>query len=322
MAGAAMLRRFLSITILVGFLIWVAWYVRGNIEAFAPILDVTWLDGLNLTLAFLAIMIGNGLFISIVSSALGIRLTCREYTSLSFASSFANFFLPFRGGAGIRALYMSRMHSFPVAEFLSTLSIMYLMHSVINGLLALTGMGLIAAKGGPVDLSLTVFFGFIVVAGSAAMFIDFDLESANRRFPLAQLARFTRASRTLRGDRQSMFRLWLLMLAMALATVWQCRTAFHAISIPLPWAEVFVYAASKNLATLIGLTPGALGVVELVSIYLGSVLGYTTADALSVQGLIRAVAIVVLLLAGPFAILYLRRRLAARAPLRADSVDA
>ena len=141
----------------VGFLIWVAWYVRGNIEAFAPILDVTWLDGLNLTLAFLAIMVGNGLFISIVSSALGIRLTCREYTSLSFASSFANFFLPFRGGAGIRALYMSRMHSFPVAEFLSTLSIMYLMHSVINGLLALTGMGLIAAKGGPVDLTLTRF---------------------------------------------------------------------------------------------------------------------------------------------------------------------
>ena len=29
------------------------------------------------------------------------------------------------------------------------------------------------------------------------------------------------------------------MLVMALATVWQCRTAFHAVSIPLPWAEVF-----------------------------------------------------------------------------------
>ena len=70
-----------------------------------------------------------------------------------------------------------------------------------------------------------------------------------------------------------------------------------------------IYAASKNLASLVGLTPGSLGIVELISIYLGSVLGYGTADALAVQGLIRAVAIAVLLLVGPFALIYLRRRL-------------
>jgi uncharacterized membrane protein YbhN (UPF0104 family) len=112
------------------------------------------------------------------------------------------------------------------------------------------------------------------------------------------------------------------MLAMTLATVWQCHAAFGALSIALPWEGVVVYAAAKNLATLIGLTPGAMGVVELISIYLGNVLGYSTADALSVQALIRAVAIASLLLAGPFALLYLRRHMGSRAPMQRDAADA
>ena len=98
-----MLRRVISIAILVGFLAWVGWYVSGHREAFAPILEITWVDGLSLTLAFVLIMTGNGLFIAVVSRTLGIRLVYREYMSLSFASSFANYFLPFRGGTGIRA---------------------------------------------------------------------------------------------------------------------------------------------------------------------------------------------------------------------------
>jgi hypothetical protein len=64
-----------------------------------------------------------------------------------------------------------------------------------------------------------------------------------------------------------------------------------------------------------------MGVVELISIYLGTVLGYSTADALSVQALIRAVAIVSLLLLGPPALLYLRRRIAVRAPAQAGTAD-
>jgi uncharacterized membrane protein YbhN (UPF0104 family) len=304
-----MLRRVLSITILVVFLAWVGWYVHGNLDAFAPVLDVTWLDGLNLTLAFLLIMTGNGLFVAVVSSTLGIRLVCGEYMSLSFASSFANYFLPLRGGTGIRALYMNHVHGFPIIDFVSILSIMYVMHSVVNGFLALVAMGLIAVKGGPVNLSLVAFFALLVAAGVAAMFVNIRIDADRVRFPLKQIAQLSHAWQAVRGNRQLLTRLWMLILVMTFATVWQCRAAFDAVAVPLPWEGVLIYAASKNLAALIGLTPGALGIVELVSIYLGSVLGYTTIDALSVQGLIRAVAIIVLLMTGPFALLYLKRRL-------------
>lgn len=304
-----LIRRVVSATILAVFFGWVAWFVYWNTASFMPLAQVSWLDGINLTLAFLAIMVCNGLFISIVTKAFQIDLHSQEWLSLSFASSFANYFLPFKGGAGMRALYMSRLHGFPITEFVSTLSIMYLMHTVINGLLALVGMMLIVANEGPANISLLVFFALVSAVGILVMVIDIDIGSNYRRFPMAQISRLLAAWRKVRQDRVLVAKLWMLMAALALATVWQCHAAFAAAAIPLPWEGVMVYAASKNLGTLVGLTPGSLGIVELISIYLGGVLGYGTADALVVQGLIRAVAIVVLLLAGPFALNYLRRRL-------------
>jgi uncharacterized membrane protein YbhN (UPF0104 family) len=306
----------------VAFLAWAVSYVSDNAEAFAPVLQVTWLDAAALTLAFLAIMVGNGLFIAVVSHAFRIRLAGLEWLSLSFASSFANYFLPFRGGTGIRALYMNRMHRFPITEFVSTLSIMYLMHIVTNGLLALAGMGMIARNGGPLNLSLMFFFAFVATAGLATMLIRFEIKRNFKSFPLAQIVTLVNAWQAVRADRVLVMKLWLLMLGMTLATVWQCRAAFDALSITLPWEGVVVYAAAKNLASLVGLTPGSMGVVELISIYLGNVLGYSTADALSVQALIRAVAIASLLLAGPSALFYLRRRINARASTQAGTADA
>jgi len=321
-AGRDMLRRALSVVILAAFLGWVMWYVSSNAAAFRPVLRVSWQDSLNLTLAFLAIMAGNGLFIGVVSRAFGIRLLRLEWLSLSFASSFANYFLPFRGGTGVRALYMYRLHGFPIAEFVSTLSIMYLMYCVVNGLLAVAGMIVVAVDGGPLDIALIAFFALVALAGMVVMLLDVDLRSDFERFPLAQLARLAWAWRTVRSNRALVVKCWLLMIAMTVATVWQCRTAFGAVSVDLPWAGVCVYAAARNLATLIGLTPGALGIVEVVSIYLGKVLGYTTAEALSVQALIRAVAIVSLLLLGPVALVYLRRRLVAVPASGAETADA
>ena len=312
-----MLRKLISVGLVVAFIAWAAWYVSGNLEAFRPITRVGLTDVLLLVIAFVAIMVGNGIFVALVARAFSIRLMGAEWMSLSFASSFANYFLPLRGGTGIRALYMHQVHGFRITEFISTLSVLYLMHSVINGLIALAGMVLVVRNGGPASPALMAFFALIAVAGVTMMTVSFRLRGDYTRFPMAQIARMVNAWHTIRKDRALVGKLWLLMIGMTLATVFQCRTAFNAVEIALPWEGVLVYAASKNLAGLIGLTPGALGVVELVSIYLGNVLGYSTADALSVQGLIRAVAIISLLLAGPISLMYLRRGLARSPATRA-----
>jgi len=304
-----MIRRVFSLTILTGFLIWAGSYVRKNVADFASIGDVHWSEFFLLATAFLVIMVCNGLFISIVTRAFQVHLQILEWLSLSFASSLANYFLPFRGGAGLRAMYMSKLHGFPIAEFVSTLSIMYLMHIVVNGLMALAGMGLIAANDGAGNHTLLAFFLLIALSGILAMLVDINVSTNHKVFPLVQLHGLFSAWKKVRQNRILVLRLWILMLILAMATVWQCRVAFESVSVPISWGGILVYAASKNLATLVSLTPGSLGVVELISIYLGTALNYSTSDALMVQGLIRSVAIITLLLIGPFAFVFLQRRI-------------
>jgi len=192
--------------------------------------------------------------------------------------------------------------------------VMYIMHVVVNGAMALIGMGLIAADGGKANNTLLAFFLLLTLAGILAMTINLKSKADHEWAPLALLHRLFAAWQKVRTNGALVVRMWVLMLVLTMATVWQCRTAFDAVSIPLSTGGILVYAASKNLATLVSLTPGSLGIVELISIYLGGVLNYSTADALSVQALIRSVAIAVLLIFGPFAFLFLQRRIRQSTP--------
>lgn len=319
--AATMLRKVLPIALVIAFLVWVAVYVNENLEAFRPVTQVSWWDGLSVALPFLVIMTGNGMFIATVSRAFHISLTGIEWLSLSFASSFANYFLPLRGGTGIRALYMNRLHGLPFTTFLSTLSIMYLTHTVVNGVLAFAGMAFIASKGGPFNAGLMSFFLLIVAVGLAALFMKVDIQRNYVRFPLAQMVSLIQAWRAVCGNRALLTRVWLLTIAISLASFWQCWAAFDAMSVSISWEGILLYAASKNLAALIGLTPGGLGIVELTSVYLGTVLGYSTVDALSIQGLIRAVALGTLLMFGPFSLFYLRHKINASAQVPTSIAD-
>ncbi len=304
------LRIMLSVLIVGGFMTWAVWYVYAHQEEFSVVGEVSWFDLLLLYCAFFALIVCNGKFIQLITTAFQIRLKHVEWLALSAASSFANYFLPFRGGAGLRALYLAKLHRLPVTDFITTLSVMYLMYAVVNGVLALVGMVFIVWMGGGLNISLMTFFALVTAAGLVLMRYDYRPAKVSERILLKQLQQILLGWSLLRDRDHLLPKLWVITLVFTLVSVWQCKLAFSAISVTLPWGGVFVYAASKNLALLASLTPGSLGIVEAISIYLGTVLGYTTAQALLIQGLIRAVAISALLVAGPLAMILLKRRLA------------
>ena len=306
-----MIRKTISIAFLMSFLGWAAWYVVQHATEFIAIRHVATADIVALVIAFLIIVTANGYFFFVVTATFRIHLRSLEWLSLSVASSFANYFLPFRGGAGIRAIYLSKVHRLPFVEFASTLSVMYLMHIVANGSLALVGMALVAADGGAAHPTLLAFFLAVTLVGITLMYCDLVWKGDCRAFP-SQLASLLNAVRRIRENRALIVQLWSLIAVLTIASIWQCAVAFKAASVNISWSGILVYAASKNLSALISVTPGSLGVVELISIYLGNVLGYGTADALLIQGLIRTIAIAVLLLFGPLTLLYLKRRLNGR----------
>ena len=305
-----LLRATLSILVVIGFVVWVAWYVYFHHGEFSVITEVSWFDLLLLYGAFLAIVVFNGKLFEAITSAFDVRLGRAEWLMLSAASSFANYFIPFRGGAGMRAMYLAKVHGLSLGSFIATVGIMSLIYAVANGLLALIGIVLIVFSGGPLDVTLTVFFALVTTAGLMLMKFDWYPGRRPEQFLLKHLHQIFLGWTKIKSKDGLLLKLWMIILGISLASMWQCKVAFEAILAPLSWGGVILYAAAKNLALLISLTPGSFGIVETISIYLGKVLGYTTAQALLVQALIRVVAISSLLVFGPFAVLLLKRRLA------------
>jgi uncharacterized membrane protein YbhN (UPF0104 family) len=302
------LRAILTLVPLTALLLWVGWYVWEHQEAFVAITHLSVLSIVPLYALYALALVCNGLLFKVVLDAFGGCSHASEWLALSVATSFTNYCLPVRGGTALRAFYMSRMYHFPLTDFITTLSAMYLIHMVTNGLLALGGLQLAHLTGMTIRWQLVLFFLLVSLGGLFVLGFDYRRTTVPPCFPLKQLHPILVGWRQVRTMKRLLVQLWIITLLLTLVTIWQCKLAFAAFSLQLSWGGVLLYTASKNLALLVSLTPGAFGIMEGISIYLGGVLGYTTAEALMVQGLIRAVSISTLLLTGPVSLMLLKTR--------------
>jgi uncharacterized membrane protein YbhN (UPF0104 family) len=297
----------LSIAVLLVFSVWLGVYVRANFKDFSSILKVPLPHLLTLYGLFAGILITNGLYTRYALLTFDIRLEFKEWLALSVASVVANYLISFRGGAGVRAVYLKRKYQFSFSDFLSTLSSMYLIYFIISGSMGLFGMVLNALEGMAFDPYIGGIFFSIAGISLAIMLFDIRLP-AYERFPLQQIAHIINGWRLVRQNKALMAKLMLNSLMYFLFLSIQTKVAFDAYGVQLTWGSIFCFSAAKAVASLASITPGSIGVVEWVGVYLGKILTYTPSEALMAQALMRSVTLTTLLAAGPVAYAFLGSR--------------
>jgi uncharacterized membrane protein YbhN (UPF0104 family) len=293
-AAARRWRLAVCVLILAAFSVWTVWYVRRHASDFGVLADLPgrFLIGLLATAA--ASVICNGLYIKFALQAFQVDLPAREWLSLTVATSVLNYFTPLRGGMVVRAVYLKSRHRFGYADFLSTLSAMYLMVVFTYGLLGLAGQALLWRQGAGCDRIALAILASGAAISAGLMFSSVRLPRW-RVFPLRQLVRILDGWTLLRRKRSTFVKLLLTTLAFAALSALEVKLASAAVAVDLPWGGVLLYTAGQNLAVLGSLTPVALGIAEVVSIYLGTALGYDISQALMIQALLRVVPLALLL---------------------------
>jgi uncharacterized membrane protein YbhN (UPF0104 family) len=295
--GARRTRLVLSLAILIVFAIWTCGYVYRHASDFGALAHLPGWLLIGLFAIAAAGVICNGLYIKFALQAFQVELPAREWLSLTVATSLLNYAMPLRGGMLARAVYLKARHRFGYADFLSTLSAMYLMVVFVQGLLGLAGQALLWRAGAQTDPIVAILLAAATAAAALLMCVRLRLPRW-RAFPLAQIVRILDGWTLLRQHRPVFLKLMLTALAFALLSLLEVRLAASAVGAPLSWAGVLVYSSGQNLAVLASLTPVALGIAELVSIYLGGTLGYDTSQALMIQALLRSVPLALLLALG------------------------
>jgi uncharacterized membrane protein YbhN (UPF0104 family) len=226
-----------------------------------------------------------------------------EGLALNATGSFFNNVLPLKAGLAFRILYLkSRFGLSPVSftpQFIS-LSVLTLSFSSFFGLIGLIKLNFLGYKP---PLALLLYFALAAFASLAALFAGGRLVSrlfmSKRPFldSWNSLARSPYLQRRLALNQAAYFLSWALLN-------WLTLIAFN---VHLSWPALFFFAAVQIHATLINLTPGGLGLVEIVSAFVGQSLGAAPVQILSAQLLFRVVTVSLLSLTSLWGWSHLKR---------------
>jgi hypothetical protein len=146
-----------------------------------------------------------------------------------------------------------------------------------------------------------------VVLGSLAIFSGVQMKSYNR-FPLKQVSQIINGCSLLKKQPRTLILFIAVTFGYFLVMAFQSKIAFGTYDVNLSWGAVIFYTAGQIPVSFANLTPGALGIQEAFTIYMGRALQYNTTEAMMVQALIRFVSLTTLVVLGPVAIAWMSRR--------------
>jgi uncharacterized membrane protein YbhN (UPF0104 family) len=276
-------------------------YAVNNEEALSGIFAVSSTTLLFVAMGRLLIFFSNGMFVKWTAEAFTRRLSVGEGVYVGILSAVGNFFGPLLGGAGIRAVYLQRVHNLPFTKFTSTLMVYYVILFTINFALALTGLLtldlvrtpflLVALFGG----GLLLLFASVFVRLPRRMREDDPLRSKL----VARIARYLVDIED--GWRRLLAMPLLLVRLVGLAALSFAAqfliafVAFESIGAHVSWAALVVYVAIVAISLLVAVTPGAIGVREAMLLIVSGTLGVTDSEIIQVAVIDRGVNFALLL---------------------------
>ncbi len=269
--------------------------------------------------AVLAALIVNGLFLKALTIDFDIDLKFFEYFSISVITSFGNIFLPMKGGAGFRAVYLKSRHDFDYSYFVSSLAANYLIVFNISSVVALACQALFYLYSGGFSLLVALVFLAIAACTSWAIFSPPpSLEWIPSRWVRERANGVLSGWQIIRKNHKTVMKLcsltalnlfllsvitWLEFAAFA---AFQMKDAYgHGIGFP----QSTIFTMIGALSLLISITPAALGIRESLLMFSSQFLGITQSQALAVSLLDRSVNVAVLCLFFGFSSIYINKKL-------------
>jgi len=290
--------------------------------------------------ACLVALLVPGPIFQLMTSRVGAQVGLGESTCLAVMTSAINTFVPLHGGVAARGVYLKKRHGLELSRFAAT----FLGYNILRlcaaaSLACAAGLWLLwqqSANGGlaasapsrPATVGLqwliaisaamaAVAFGTCFVR--PAWFRGFWIGGAGDRAVVAQrLERsawlrpvFTLHAGWLELVRCPTFLLKVLGLVVlqVMAEVVMVWAAWNAVGATLSPAASLLVASFGILTGLTGLTPGGIGLVDLVSVAIGATVAVEPTHGIAASLVARGTGLAILAIIGPMAFYWLARQL-------------
>jgi len=265
----------ISLIILVSLIIWAGIYVKNHIDEFGIIssLSLKYL-GILLFLSLLEIFLA-GLFTKIIIGSFGITLRSREWFGLSVVTSLGNYLLPFKGGAGLRGIYLKKYHDFPYTYFLTALVATSIIIFFVNSGIGVAGMYLVYAYYKIFNWIIFATLGVFFFLFLAIIIFSPKVPSFRSNF-LNKISSAINTWHDIKKGTSVMFKILLIALLHAFFNILIIFFAFRSFSLNISLIQTMIIGSLSILSILIGITPGSLGINEAVIVFSSRLFQITT----------------------------------------------
>lgn len=292
------LKKIFSFTILIVLIAFFINYLYNHLHDFKQLEFVNpWLI-LILMIITLIFSINNGLITKFLLQPFKIRLKFKEWFGLSVTTTFYNLITPFKGGAISRALYLNVKHNFSYSHFVSTLSgsyVVIVLTAVLTGIVATLGIYLFYGI-----FSWLIFLFLIALLIPLLIIITFSPKIPETKNEwINKFIHVINGWHSIKSNKKSIFFVVLLTSINLIIGTIGTMISYRIIDINLGFLQALFITSVGSLSILIAITPGGLGIVEAIAVFLASILGITPAESLTASIIIRVAGMIVIFTLGP-----------------------
>jgi uncharacterized protein (TIRG00374 family) len=292
---------YLKIAITVGVVAIFIFYFLNNKDDFNSVVSVpaTYLLALFILKALEYLI--NGLFILVILGSFDKKMAIIESFYVSVISSLGNYFLPMRGGAVIRSVYLKKKFDFPYSHFISTLYGNYIIIFLLNSFIGLLSLLVIGLKYQFVSIPLTIFFGllFLGMLFLSAVNIRFDIPLLQKlefiNFFRKKLNTVLDGWRIIRTNKKLVFTLFLLTASNFILITISYILEFDALKIQNSFVNIVLYNCLSSVSLLASLTPGSLGIREGIFLLTSNILNITNEQVMQLALLDRGILLITII---------------------------
>lgn len=273
-------RPVLAYGIVAAFVLLCAHYVFGHWQDFAFVAAVSFPAIAAAGLLVLVSYILNAYQLSLFLNNFKVSLGVVELMALTTGMLLGNLLIPMRGGTGGLALYLKRVHHLDFGSFAAIYAGTALLIVLINSGMAIAALIML---GWLHNFSHPLLSIFVVGIFACCLYLSlFPPPIRWKRSGLLGLAfRAARSWHLLTRNRRLLLALALSFLAMAFALMSAFYLIYYALGMPLSASAVLITSSLGNIANLIPITPGSLGIFDTVMIQIPQIFGLDPARSIA-----------------------------------------
>jgi uncharacterized protein (TIRG00374 family) len=245
-------------------------YFVNNKEDLNFLLSVKWYYLLLIAVFWFFIIFLNGIFIKVILKSFKKIISVSESLYVSLISTVGNYFLPARGGAVIRSVYLKKNYDFPYSFFISTLYGYYILVFLINSFVALVVLTINYFVHGQLSIALYIFFGLLFLTMLVLSLVKVPTKRLKKierewlRKVLSFFVNIFNGWNIIVRNKKLLTYLIFLSLGNFLSSVLLFGVEFLIVGLDINILNLLIYTCLSGVSLLISITPGSLGIREAV----------------------------------------------------------